>query len=284
VRTARIALPPLLVVFLAVALFPPTAEARPRVRARASVAVGVGYGPAYYHPVFYDPFAWGAYGWYPYPWGPGRYYRPYPVWGYDPAASLRIQSTPREAQVYVDGYFVGIVDDFDGWSQRLRLAPGEYEVQLHLEGYRTVTERMLLRPGTTYRLRRDMEPLRPGEPQDPRPEPSSGGGSGPGAGGPPPSAAPPDRYPSDAGRTAPPRVRPEGGFGTIAVRVRPADAEIYVNGERWDRPAGDDRLLVDVAAGTHTIEVRKEGFATYTAQIDVRSGRVTNVNVSLPER
>ena len=105
------------------------------------------YRPYYYRPYFYNPF-WGYAGWYPYAgwyggygfgfgfsWGAGYGYPygyPYGYygygWGYDPAASIRIQATPREAQVYVDGYFVGIVDDYDGFSQRLRLVPGEHEL------------------------------------------------------------------------------------------------------------------------------------------------------------
>jgi hypothetical protein len=278
-RTARSILLVVLPVALSATLFlPAPAEAGQRTR----VVVGVGYGPVYY-PGYYRP--WGPYGWYPYggPYGWGPY--PYGAWAYDPAASLRIQSTPREAQVYVDGYFVGVVDDFDGWSQRLRLAPGEYQIQLYLPGYRTVTERMLLRPGTTYNIRRNLERLAPGEPEEPRPEPGAASPSGPRQPGPPEAypQGPPPPYPPDRDRSAP-RVRPDRDFGTLAIRVRPADAEVSIDGERWDRPGGEDRLTVDLAAGTHTIEVRKEGYTTYTAQIDVPGGRVTTVNVSLPER
>jgi hypothetical protein len=279
-RTARIA-SVVVVVFVTLLMLPPPADAGQR--GRVVIGAGYGYAPYYYRPVFYDPFAWGAYGWYPAPWGPWGPYRPYPrAWGYDPAAHVRIQSTPAEAQVYVDGYFVGIVDDFNGWSQRLRLPPGEYEIQLYLEGYRTVSERLLLRPGQTYRIRRDLERLAPGDPEEQRPEPTARSAAAPAG---PQQGPPTGAYGPPPDRQAPPRAaRARGEFGTIAVRVRPADAEIFVNGERWDRPAGEDRLTVDVAAGTHTIEVRREGYTTYTAQVDVRSGRVTSVNVSLPEQ
>jgi len=47
--------------------------------------------------------------------------------------SLRIVDAPRDAQVFVDGYYAGVVDDYDGVFQRLNLAPGEH--QLEVEPY-----------------------------------------------------------------------------------------------------------------------------------------------------
>ena len=72
-------------------------------------------------------------------------------------------ATPREAEVYVDGYLVGTVDDFDGWSQRLRLQPGEHEIELYLEGHRSVRQKMLFRPGETYKIRAALEKIAPGD-------------------------------------------------------------------------------------------------------------------------
>ena len=58
-------------------------------------------------------FYGGFYG-YPYFQYPG--YGGYPAYGgyWDASADLRVQVTPRTAEVYVDGYLVGNVDDFDG--------------------------------------------------------------------------------------------------------------------------------------------------------------------------
>jgi signal transduction histidine kinase len=39
-------------------------------------------------------------------------------------ASVRLEITPRSAQVFIDGYVAGTVDDFDGIYQRLRLRAG----------------------------------------------------------------------------------------------------------------------------------------------------------------
>ena len=88
------------------------------------VVVVRGYWP------YYDPWFWGFDPWspflapYPYAFGPA---------GYGDAGSARIQVTPRDAEVYVDGYLAGIVDDFDGFMQRLRLPPGEHEIELYRE-------------------------------------------------------------------------------------------------------------------------------------------------------
>ena len=51
-----------------------------------------------------------------------------------------------------------------------------------------------------------------------------------------------------------------GDFGSVAIKVQPAGAEIIVDGERWEVPAGDDRLTLDLSSGPHKIEIRKEGY------------------------
>ena len=43
---------------------------------------------------------------------------------------MRFDVKPNDASVYVDGYYAGVVDDFDGAFQRLRTAPGGHEIEL----------------------------------------------------------------------------------------------------------------------------------------------------------
>ena len=96
-----------------------------RVIVAPRVVVGGGY---YYRPYFYDPFwfdPWYGFSYgYQYPWGPYGY-PPYRAYRVDPGASLRLEVKPKDAEVYVDGYYAGIVDDFDGTFQRLSVTPGE---------------------------------------------------------------------------------------------------------------------------------------------------------------
>ena len=55
---------------------------------------------------------------------------------------VRIEVGPKslrdEAQVYVNESHVGDVDDFDGFFQRLSLTPGEYDIEIRLDGYQTL--------------------------------------------------------------------------------------------------------------------------------------------------
>jgi len=237
---------------------------------------GYRYAPYWY----YDPwFQWGPYG-YP-PFG-------YPYYGgFDNTSSVRVEVTPRDAQVFVDGYAAGTVDDFDGVFQRLRIRPGSHQVALYLEGYRTVVQNIYLNPGSDQKIRLTMERLRAGEVSDPpppaseqeqtaeqpetrRPGPGRPGPYRPGPGRPAP--APPD---TTADSDAPAR------FGSLSLRVQPGDAEIIVDGERWAAPSGQDRIAIQLSAGRHHIEVRKDGFATYSEDVLIRRESTMTLNVSL---
>lgn len=248
-------------------------------------AVGVG---------FYDPF-WGPWGWGPaWSWGWGFGY-PFgmpplgPAFMGPAAGSARIRVFPTSAEVYVDGYMAGIVDDFDGFFQRLDVAPGEHELTFYLAGYQSVTQRVLFQPGKTLDIRYDLQPLPPGAPPDPRPAASA-----------PPVAPPAGVVAPDDPTAQPPATRgprPPGprrvdrdpargtqarGFGTLALRVQPADATIVIDGEEWTAPAGSGPVLIDLPEGAHQVEVRRDGQTIYERTIDVRAGRTQPLNVSVP--
>jgi len=72
-------------------------------------------------------------------------------------------------------------------------------------------------------------------------------------------------------------------FGTLAIRVQPADAEVTIDGERWDGSEGGSRLNVQLSDGPHRVEIRKQGFRTYTANIRIRRGQTQSLNVSLTQ-
>jgi hypothetical protein len=63
--------------------------------------------------------------------------------------------------------------------------------------------------------------------------------------------------------------------------VQPANADVIIDGERWQGPSGDERLLVQVPPGLHHVEVRRDGYRTYESDIEVRPGNTSTVNVSL---
>ena len=263
-----------------------------RAPMRSSVFVGVGVAPYYYRPHYYRP-------WFHDPWLPYGYrhgwYQPYGYYGrgYDGSGSIRLQVEPKHTEVFIDGYWAGTVDDFDGFFQRLHLEPGEHDVELYLEGHRSIRQKIYLQPNATFRIRHTMAPLGPGATPDPRPAPAAG-------------SQPRDRYDAfgrertrrpDPPERAEPRERPEprerserperserterGTFGSLAIRVQPGDAEVLIDGESWEGPDTSERLVVQLPEGEHRIEVRKDGYATYGSTVRVRRGETTAINVSL---
>lgn len=113
-----------------------------------------------YRPFFHDPF-WG-------PWYPYGYTYPYNV---RPQANIRTEVTPKDTDVYVDGYYAGHAGDFDGVFKRLHVAPGGHAITFHLEGFRTVTEDVYVRPDSTFKMNATMERLAAGETSAPVPSP-----------------------------------------------------------------------------------------------------------------
>jgi hypothetical protein len=76
-------------------------------------------------------------------------------------------------------------------------------------------------------------------------------------------------------------MNPDSRFGQIAIRVQPADAEVFIDGEPWKAPQGAERLVVHLNAGTHRVEIKKEGFDPFVTAFEIRRGEVTVLNVSL---
>lgn len=123
---------------------------------------GGGYHPSYpwYYPWY--PYSFGLFYWDPLWWGSGYYgggYDPGYGYGYDSGGSdygtgsLKLKVKPNDAQVYVDGYFAGLVDDFDGMLQKLNLEVGPHHIEIRAPGYQTLTfdVQIQLDETTTYR-------------------------------------------------------------------------------------------------------------------------------------
>ena len=85
---------------------------------------------------------------------------------------MRTQVTPKQAQVYVDGFYAGVAADFDGVFKRLHLTPGGHIITLYLDGYRTVTQNVYVRPDSTFKLNDTMDRLAAGQTSAPPPLPT----------------------------------------------------------------------------------------------------------------
>ena len=105
------------------------------------------FGLGYY---YYDPYRWSP-GAYPAWAGPGYHGNRW-SYGFD-IGELRLQVSPRHAQVFVDGYYAGTVDDYDGAFQALKLESGPYAIRITAPGYDTLDFDVRINPGQkiTYR-------------------------------------------------------------------------------------------------------------------------------------
>ena len=120
-----------------------------------TVVTGGGYYGGFY------PWGWGGlglggyYGYYD-PWDYGDPYQP-SVGYYDRDGSLKLKVTPRQAEVYVDGYFAGAVDDYDGLFQRLQLDPGPHRIEIRLDGYEPLSFDVRIDSGRTVTYKGEMQ-------------------------------------------------------------------------------------------------------------------------------
>lgn len=124
-----------------------------------------------YYPIWDFDFRYEfPYGAYPY-W---RYGYPYPPYLYpgleavpncvaaeaDAHGSVRIDIPQKDAEVYVDGFYVGVVEDFNGTRETLNLVPGPHRLELRAPGYETLTFDVNVEVGRTITYRTGMQPVR----------------------------------------------------------------------------------------------------------------------------
>lgn len=119
--------------------------------------VPYGYRPRGYRPgwstnlYFGRPFG-GYYNRYPGYFGNGYGYFDIPS-GFA-FGSVRIVDAPRDARVFVDGYYAGVVDDYDGVFQRLNLEAGGHYIELDVyPGAPPLAFDVYVEPGRTVTIR-----------------------------------------------------------------------------------------------------------------------------------
>jgi hypothetical protein len=110
-----------------------------------------GYYPYGYSSYYGYGYGYGGYGGYGY--GPYGYSLPPPSYvSMRPGVAyggVRIQGAPRDAQVFADGYYVGIVDDFDGAFQHLNLEAGTHQIEVRMPGQPPIAFDVNVQPGQT---------------------------------------------------------------------------------------------------------------------------------------
>ncbi|MEQ1912486.1 MAG: PEGA domain-containing protein, partial [Vicinamibacterales bacterium] len=225
----------------------------PHVYAFPPVDLRVGF---YYHPYFgfyYGPY-YGPF--YPYP-------GPFPRLTRYGTSSVRLRVQPVEAEVYLNGYYAGIVDDFDGVFQRLYVPAGPHKLELRLPGYESYHQDVYVQPGDTLEVRHEMRRMALGVVAAPPPRPQ-----------PLPSEWTTTES-SDAGEG------PATPYGVLAIRTDPTDAQVVIDGEAWATVAGQREFTIHLAAGWHTLEVRKDSYRTFSTSVEMSEGRTTRLSVEL---
>ena len=110
------------------------------------------YRPYVYRPSYRIGVYYGSGGYYPYGATPRGYYDPLPGRYY---GGVRITGVPRDAEVFADGYYVGLVDDFDGIFQHVNLEAGPHHIEIDWGGYQPIAFDVYVRPGETTTFRGD---------------------------------------------------------------------------------------------------------------------------------
>jgi hypothetical protein len=134
---------------------------------------GYGYSPysAYYYPYgfgmgygLYSGFGWAPYYGdpfgdpYGYASGGGGYSGGYATsYSRGEQGNLKLKVKPRAAKVYVDGYFVGPVDQFDGSFQKLALNTGRHKVEIKADGFETAEFDVLINPEQTVTFQGELK-------------------------------------------------------------------------------------------------------------------------------
>ncbi len=241
-----------------------------------------GYGSYGRYGYFYDPYDYwyspyyysGYYGYSPSYYRRSRGYG----YGYRDSGSVRIIVDPEKTRVYVDGYYAGIADDFDGILQRLHVPPGRHDITLKLEGYRTQHFKVYVPVDDTIKIHYDMV-------------------RGTGEATSEEFAGPPEDYArvrdmSDEDRRRDDRYRGrdddydrrgdrdrDGESGSVRLSVSPGDASVYVDGEF--RGSGRQSTNLRLRPGRHRIEVVRPGFRTLEREVEVERGGSTSVEFEL---
>ncbi len=76
-----------------------------------------------------------------------------------PRGGLVLQTIPDMAQVFVDGYYVGLAEEFGLHGRAMDISAGAHRVELRASGYEPLAFSVMIAPNDIVRYRGDMQPL-----------------------------------------------------------------------------------------------------------------------------
>lgn len=108
------------------------------------------YGASYGYPV---PYTYGAYpNYYPSPSGTTVVINPSTTGG------VAFEIEPQDAEIYVDGNYMGTTGEYSATSRPLPLPPGRHRIELRAQGYQSVSVDVDVVPGQVIPYRGALEP------------------------------------------------------------------------------------------------------------------------------
>jgi len=240
-----------------------------------------GYHPRYYHygvgvSYYYLPYYYGGWGYY---WGapyPG-YYSAYPGPYYvRDVAYIDTDVSPEKAQVFLDGQYMGVADDFDGFPQYLSVEPGKHVLRFEMEGRMSVTRSVRVPRGAVLDLDFTL-PKGSGE------APSSTGEEEIVVPESPPAAAPSEEAEPGVPQGSVENSPDEGEPGFIRLKISPPDASVYIDGKFVGSAATLSRLHGDMRlkSGSHEVEVVRPGYRAARRDVRIFAGDRITVEMSL---
>jgi hypothetical protein len=76
-----------------------------------------------------------------------------------PLGGLVLQTIPDMAQVFVDGYYVGLAEEFGLRGRAMDISAGAHRVELRASGYEPLAFSVIIAANDIVRYRGDMQPL-----------------------------------------------------------------------------------------------------------------------------
>ena len=264
-----------------------------KYRRRSSGYYGYGHNYGYGHHYHYAGCGHYSYGYYGHPYfyyGPyGYHYRYSPhvsvgiggggsYYSGEEMGALDLDIRPEKAQIFVNGEYVGVADQYDGYPGYLWLEKGTYDIVFFKEGYETISRQYSVYPGSVVdvgdrmvageakrpedliskstvnrdeRLRRDRE-----------------------------RAAAAERLQGGSGNA------PAGGVGRLHLEVWPEDTAVYLDGNFLGTSGELAQLSAGlvVEPGEHLLELVRPGYVTEERSIKVPGGETLDVSVELKQR
>lgn len=196
---------------------------------------------------------------------------------------IDLDVTPMDAQVWVDGEYVGLASHFSGEPTYMKLASGSHTVQLARDGFAAQRFTVVVEPNRLITLDVGLVPVAAAPAVVAAPvvaatdvAPAPAASAAPVAESAPatdavPVVEEPPTYQLDLEKT-----------GYLALTVAPADASLYID----DKPYGvaaeynDDKSIV-LRAGSHTVQVIRPGYVSNVQTVEIVSDTTKTVSVTL---